>query len=254
MKEPLSLPTIKHIISVSSGKGGVGKSTIAFHLAHTLSDRKSLSVGLLDADIYGPSIPTLIGNNEVPSMKNNRFIPLMSSHLKTMSIGFLIDPKSPIIWRGLLVQKALRQLLEDVEWGELDLLIVDMPPGTGDIPLTLHQWVPLSGGIIVSISDPLSWADAYKGRQMLKKMSIPFMGYVENMSHVGCPHCHQSISLVEKSFVEAEAKKEGDPFLGSIPFDRSLRFGESLSKGNETLFSQIAENVLDFLKSKPGPS
>lgn len=250
MQEPLSLPTIKHIISVSSGKGGVGKSTIAFHLARILSEKPSLSVGLLDADIYGPSIPTLIGRTEPPGMQGNRFIPIPYNRLKVMSIGFLVDPKSPIIWRGLLVQKALRQLLKDVEWGNLDLLIVDMPPGTGDIPLTLHQWVPLAGGIIVSISDSLSWADAYKGRQMLKRMNIPFIGYIENMSALECPHCHQSIDLVHKSFIEEEAQKEEDCLLGSVPFDRSLRLGETLSKQSELILEPIAEKVLDFLKRR----
>jgi ATP-binding protein involved in chromosome partitioning len=249
MKSPLSLPSIRHIISVSSGKGGVGKSTVAFHLAHTLS-KQGLSVGLLDADIYGPSLPTFIESNTPPAIKNNQFIPLSFGPLKIMSIGFLVDPKSPIIWRGLLIQKALRQLLEDVEWGNLDLLMIDMPPGTGDIPLTMHQWVPLSGGIIVSISDLLSWSDAYKGRQMLKKMNIPFMGYIENMSSLECPHCHQSIDLVQESFIEAEARKEGDTFLGSIPFERSFRFGTALSTKSANAFEFIGKKVQEFLTAR----
>lgn len=247
MKSSISLPSIRHIISVSSGKGGVGKSTIAFHLAKTLS-KEGLSVGILDADIYGPSLPTLIGKTTLPPMQNDRFVPVTYESLKIMSMGFLVDPKSPIIWRGLLIQKALRQLLEDVEWGGLDLLIVDMPPGTGDIPLTFHQWVPLSGGIVISISDPLSWSDAYKGRQMLKRMNIPFIGYVENMSHLECPNCHKSIHLVKESFVESEAEKDGDVLLGSVPFDRSLRLGEELSKESQKIFQKISEKTQRFLE------
>jgi ATP-binding protein involved in chromosome partitioning len=246
MHHPLSL--VKNVISVSSGKGGVGKSTIAFHLAHTLIDDHSLRVGLLDADIHGPSLPTLMGLMEKPQIVENKIVPLLKDGLKAMSMGFLVDPQSALIWRGLMVQKAIKQLLFDVEWGNLDVLVIDMPPGTGDIPLTINQLVPLSGGIVVSTSDPLSLVDGVKGVAMLKKMGIPFWGFIENMAHLVCPQCETHISLSHDSLVEKEAVRVGDAFLGSIPFDQGLRFGGAMMASSKDAFKDIVRKVIPLLK------
>lgn len=243
-----SLSHIRNVISVSSGKGGVGKSTVAFHLARTLAEGHGLRVGLLDADIHGPSLPILMGDMGKPQLTGSKIQPFTKDGLRAMSMGFLIEPNSALIWRGLMVQKAIKQLLFDVAWGDLDVLLIDMPPGTGDIPLTINQWVPLAGGIVVSTSDPLSLADTIKGVQMLKKMGIPFWGFVENMSHIVCPHCQGDISLVHTSLVQEQARKEGDPFLGSIPFDRALRFGDEMTAPVHQAFKEITGKILPLLR------
>jgi len=244
-----SLSHIRNVISISSGKGGVGKSTVAFHLARTLVREYGLKVGLLDADIHGPSLPTLMGDMGTPSLTGSKIQPFMRDGLKAMSIGFLVEHNSALIWRGLMVQKAIKQLLFDVDWGDLDVLVVDMPPGTGDIPLTINQWVPLAGGVVVSTSDPLSLADTIKGVQMLKKMGIPFWGFIENMSHIVCPHCAEDISLVHASLVQEEAQKSGDPFLGSIPFDRGLRFGHEMASSVQQAFREITGKIVPLLRA-----
>lgn len=205
--------------------------------------RAGEKVGLLDADIHGPSVPTLMGIHEKPLMEGDQFLPFEREGVKAMSIGFLVDPRSALVWRGLMVQKAIRQLFSDVKWGDLDILIVDMPPGTGDIPLTINQWVPLSGGMIVATSDPLAMADAVKGAEMLKKMHVPLLGFIENMSHIDCPHCGGGVPLVEESLVSKEAKTQGVPLLGSIPFDKKLRMKGASSEIIEKIFDGIIKGL-----------
>lgn len=222
----LDLP-IRKIIAVASGKGGVGKSTVAINLAVALS-QQGLKVGLLDADIYGPSVPRLTGLNEKPAQdKNEQLVPLQAHGLKIMSIGFLIENEAPMIWRGPMVQTALYQMLRDVAWGTktdpLDVLIVDMPPGTGDAQLTLAQKVPLAGAVIVSTPQDLALIDARKGIEMFRKVNVPVLGIVENMSAYVCTHCGHEEHIFGHGGAKAEAEKIGVPFLGEIPLHASIR-------------------------------
>ena len=234
---------IQKIMMVSSAKGGVGKSTLAYHLAQTLSQQGRLKVGLLDADIHGSSLPTLMGIQKTPLMEEGKFLPHTKGGVKGMSMGFLVDPTQPIVWRGLMVQKALRQFFMDVSWGSLDLLIIDMPPGTGDIPLTLSKWIPMDGNLVVSTSDPLALSDAVRGARMSQKMGVPLLGFVENMALVSCPQCGEEISLGAGSSVEDISKAEGLPFLGSLPFDINLRTSTSLGVNTQRAILDLSEKV-----------
>src|SRR5574341_1754198 len=183
------MPTVKNIIGVASGKGGVGKTTVSVNLALALA-QSGAKVGLLDADIYGPSVPLMLGAAGQPVAEDGKILPLDRYGLRVMSVGYLLGDRSPVIWRGPLVAHAVRQLLHEVRWGELDYLIVDLPPGTGDAQLTLVQSVPLTGGIIVTTPSAVALLDAEKGLQMFTKVHVPVLGIVENMSYFVCPHCH----------------------------------------------------------------
>src|SRR5512136_1600157 len=181
-----ALNVIKHSIAIASGKGGVGKSTVAVNLAVALA-QTGASVGLLDADIYGPNVPTMIGVSRMPPPKNNRLVPAQAFGVKIMSIGFLVPPGQPLIWRGPMLHSAIRQFLADVEWGELDYLVIDLPPGTGDAQLSLAQSIPLSGGLIVTLPQAVSLEDAQRGLEMFRELNVPIMGVVENMSYLELP-------------------------------------------------------------------
>jgi ATP-binding protein involved in chromosome partitioning len=214
---------IRHMVAVASGKGGVGKSTTAVNLALGLQ-AIGLKAGILDADIYGPSQPRLLGLTGRPQVAGGRLLrPMQGYGLKVMSMGFLIDEGSPIIWRGPMVVSALTQMLRDVEWGELDVLVIDMPPGTGDVQLTMAQQVPLSGAIIVSTPQDLALIDARKGLSMFRKVDVPVLGIVENMSTFICPRCGERSDIFGHGGAEREAEKLGIPFLGGIPLHISIR-------------------------------
>ena len=217
------IPGVKHIIAVASGKGGVGKSTTAVNIALGLK-ALGLSVGILDADIYGPSIPRLMGISGRPQQIDGKLIRPMENHgLRTMSMGYLVDEGVAMIWRGPMIQSALLQMLREVAWGDLDVLVVDMPPGTGDAQLTMAQQVPLSGAVIVSTPQDLALIDARKGIAMFRKVEVPLLGLVENMSHFVCPNCGTSHDIFGHGGARAEAEKIGVPFLGEVPLAMTIR-------------------------------
>ena len=220
---PRMAPGIKHMIAVASGKGGVGKSTTAVNLALGLQ-AQGLKTGILDADIYGPSQPRLLGLTGRPEVANgNTLKPMEAYGLKAMSMGFLVDEGTPIIWRGPMVVSALTQMLRDVAWGELDVLVIDMPPGTGDVQLTIAQQVPLAGAIIVSTPQDLALIDARKGLNMFRKVEVPVLGIVENMSFFLCPKCGERSDIFGHDGAKLEAEKLGVPFLGGVPLHMDIR-------------------------------
>ena len=213
---------VRHIVAVASGKGGVGKSTTAANLAIALA-QEGWRVGLLDADVFGPSAPRLFGLSEKPEVKDQFLIPLVAYGVKVISIGLLIAEESPVVWRGPMVMSAVTQMLREVAWGELDALIVDMPPGTGDVQLTMAQSAPLSGAIIVSTPQDLALLDARRGIAMFDKVSIPVLGIIENMSYFICPHCQGRSDIFSHGGARHEAEKRGVPFLGEVPLDIAIR-------------------------------
>ncbi|MCC6475584.1 Mrp/NBP35 family ATP-binding protein [bacterium] len=213
--EPV-LPGVRTKIAVASGKGGVGKSTVAAGLALMLQ-KLGLEVGLADFDIYGPSVPTLFGIHEKPRVFDNKILPLDRNGLKLMSMGFLVEPETPMIWRGPMVHQAADQFLRDVNWGELDVLVVDLPPGTGDAQMTLSQRIQLDGAVIVSTPQDLALIDARKGVAMFQKMNVPILGIVENMSSFLCPHCNHESHIFGHGGAEAEARRLGVPLLAELP-------------------------------------
>jgi ATP-binding protein involved in chromosome partitioning len=223
MSKQSEIPGIAAVIAVASGKGGVGKSTTALNLALGLRDL-GLRVGLLDADIYGPSVPRLTGIREKPQLNDDRkMIPIPRFGLAIMSIGFLVEEDTAMIWRGPMVMSAITQMLRDVAWGTLDVLVVDMPPGTGDAQLTLAQNVPLKGAVIVSTPQDLSLIDARRGLAMFRKVNVPVLGIVENMSYFQCPHCGTHSDIFGHGGARHEAERLGVPFLGEIPLHISIR-------------------------------
>jgi ATP-binding protein involved in chromosome partitioning len=214
---------VKTIIAVASGKGGVGKSTTAVNLALGLRDI-GLSVGMLDADIYGPSVPKLLAIRGRPQTQGgNRLLPMDGYGLKVMSIGFLVEEETPMIWRGPMVMSALTQMLREVEWGTLDVMVVDMPPGTGDAQLTMAQQVPLAGAIIVSTPQDLALIDARRGIAMFRRTNVPVLGIVENMSTFICPSCGTRHDIFGHGGARHEAERLGVPFLGEVPLDMAIR-------------------------------
>jgi ATP-binding protein involved in chromosome partitioning len=223
MSKQSEIPGIAAVIAVASGKGGVGKSTTALNLALGLRDL-GLRVGLLDADIYGPSVPRLTGIHEKPALNADRkMIPIQRFGLAIMSIGFLVEEDTAMIWRGPMVMSAINQMLRDVAWGTLDVLVVDMPPGTGDAQLTLAQNVPLKGAVIISTPQDLSLIDARRGLAMFKKVNVPVLGIVENMSYFQCPQCGTRSDIFGHGGARHEAERLGVPFLGEIPLHMSIR-------------------------------
>jgi ATP-binding protein involved in chromosome partitioning len=217
------VPGVGAIIAVASGKGGVGKSTVAVNLALGLQ-ALGRKVGILDADIYGPSMPRLLGLKGRPEPLGGRMLkPLERYRLKVMSIGFLVEEDTPMIWCGPMVQSALVQMLREVAWGELDVLVVDMPPGTGDAQLTLAQQVPLAGAVIVSTPQDLALIDARKGLAMFQRVDVPVLGLVENMSYFVCPHCGERSDIFGHGGAEQEAARIGVPFLGNVPLHMKIR-------------------------------
>jgi ATP-binding protein involved in chromosome partitioning len=249
------VPHVRHIIAVASGKGGVGKSTVAVNLAVSIAQRGS-RVGLLDADIYGPSVPMMFGARELRpeiNRETERLVPLERFGVRFMSLGSLFDPEAAVVWRGPMVMKAVEQLLRDVEWGELDLLVVDMPPGTGDAQLTLSQKVNLSGALIVTTPQDVALADAIKGVAMFRKVEVPVIGIVENMSYFQCPHCSGRTEIFGHGGGRKQAERLGVPFLGEVPLEPDVRNSGDLGEpvcatgGNSPAriaFAEIADRVL----------
>ena len=220
---PAGIPGVAAIIAVASGKGGVGKSTTAVNLALGLRDL-GLKVGILDADIYGPSMPKLLAIRERPqTVGGTRLKPITRHGMAVMSIGFLIEEETPMIWRGPMVMSALTQMLREVEWGTLDVMVVDMPPGTGDAQLTMAQQVPLKGAVIVSTPQDLALIDARRGIAMFRKVNVPVLGIVENMSYFLCPHCGGRTEIFGHGGARAEAERLNVPFLGEVPLDMEIR-------------------------------
>ena len=219
----IDVPGVKHIIAVASGKGGVGKSTTAVNLALGLV-ANGVRTGLLDADIYGPSMPRMLDVKDKPeSIDGKALRPIERYGLRTMSIGYIVNEDTPMIWRGPMVSSALEQMLRDVQWGELDVLVVDMPPGTGDAQLTLAQRVALSGAVIVSTPQDIALVDARKGLNMFRKVAVPVLGFVENMSFFLCPHCGERSEIFGHGGARLEAEKLGVPFLGEVPLHLDIR-------------------------------
>jgi ATP-binding protein involved in chromosome partitioning len=227
---------VRAIVAVASGKGGVGKSTVAANLALGMR-ANGLRVGVLDADIYGPSMPRMLGIFGKPSMVDSKTLrPMENYGLKCMSIGFLVPEDTPMIWRGPMVMSALQQMLRDVDWGELDVMIVDMPPGTGDAQLTMAQQVALAGAVIVSTPQDIALIDARKGLAMFQKVNVPVLGIVENMSYFLCPHCGGRTDIFSHGGARREAARLGTDFLGEVPLDLAIR--ETSDDGRPITVSQ----------------
>ncbi len=257
----VGVPGVEAIIAVASGKGGVGKSTTAVNLALGLS-ALGLKVGILDADIYGPSMPKLLAIRERPqTLGGTRLKPITRYGLTVMSIGFLIDEETPMIWRGPMVISALTQMLREVEWGALDVMVVDMPPGTGDAQLTMAQQVPLKGAVIVSTPQDLALIDARRGIAMFRRVNVPVLGIVENMSYFLCPQCGTRSDIFGHGGARREAERLGVPFLGEVPLHMTIR--EKSDAGlpvvatepdgpHAAIYRDIAAKVRDQLKGGPG--
>ena len=248
----------KNIIAVASGKGGVGKSTTAINIALSLS-KLNYNVGILDADIYGPSLPKLTGINNKPKINRKKIIPHIAFGLQVMSIGYLVPEDTATIWRGPMVMGAIERLLIDVKWANLDFLIIDMPPGTGDAQLTLSQRVQLTGAIIVSTPQDLSLIDARKGLNMFKKVKVPILGIIENMSYFECHNCKTKHAIFGNGGVKTEAERLGITFLNAIPLDISLR--TTSDEGNPILnkepnnpiskkYMEIGYKILNYIEKK----
>ncbi|GBD93989.1 septum site-determining protein MinD [bacterium BMS3Abin05] len=218
------LENVSNKIAITSGKGGVGKSTVALNLAIAIA-KQGKKVGLLDSDVYGPNLPMMAGVNAKPEVKDEKLVPFDVHHIKLMSLGFLLPEDTPLIWRGPLVAKAVEQLLRDVAWGDLDYFIIDMPPGTGDVQLSIAQLLDLSGAVIVTTPQDVALADAVKGVVMYQKVNVPVIGIIENMSNFVCPHCGRRTDIFGHGGGEKESKRLGVPFLGEIPLDVEIRIG-----------------------------
>jgi ATP-binding protein involved in chromosome partitioning len=252
---PESVAGVRHIIAIASGKGGVGKSTTAANLAIAMA-QEGWRVGLLDADVFGPSAPRLFGLNEKPKIEQSFLVPLVAYGVKVISIGLMIDEEAPVVWRGPMVMSAVTQLLREVAWGELDCLVVDMPPGTGDVQLTMAQSAPLAGAIIVSTPQDLALIDARRGIAMFEKVKIPVLGIIENMSYFICPHCQGRSDIFAHGGARHEAEKRGVAFLGEVPLDPQIRetsdagrpIVASAPEGpHARVFRSIARAVIDRL-------
>ena len=220
--KPTLLPDVRYVVAVASGKGGVGKSTTAVNLAVAFA-QAGHRVGLLDADVYGPSLPRMLGLSGKPPVKDGKMQPIAVWGLKAMSVGLLVDADAAMIWRGPMVMSALEQMMSQVEWGALDVMVVDMPPGTGDAQLTMAQRVSLAGAVIVSTPQDIALIDARRGVRMFEKVMVPVLGVVENMSSFACPHCGETTHLFGHGGARLEAQKLGVPFLGEVPLLLDIR-------------------------------
>jgi ATP-binding protein involved in chromosome partitioning len=254
--------TAKSVVLVGSGKGGVGKSTIAAALAYGLQ-RAGCAVGLVDADVYGPSIPQLLGVEGRPEVVDNRIQPIEKDGMKVMSMGFLIPPGEAVVWRGPMLHGAITQFLRDTAWGDLDYLIIDMPPGTGDIALTLSQLLPLTGAVVVCTPQQVALLDAMKAIAMFRKVHIPILGMVENMSGFICPECHKQYDIFGRGGAEQAAREQGVPFLGAVPINIGIRLrgdagsirdvftDETIREPLEHLTMELARGLAEKVREQP---
>ncbi|MGE0641837.1 MAG: P-loop NTPase [Thermoanaerobaculia bacterium] len=258
-RNPHLIPEVGAVVAVASGKGGVGKSTVAANLAVSLA-RTGLAVGLLDVDIYGPSVPTMFGIDERPVVIGSRIRPFEKYGIKLMSLGFILDVDTPVIWRGPMVMKAIEQMLGDVDWGALDVMVLDMPPGTGDAQLTVLQKIAVAGAVIVTTPQDVALVDARKGLAMFRKMEVPVLGIVENMSVFVCPHCGGESHIFRSGGGERTARELDTPFLGGVPLDAAIAEGgdagrpivvEQPDGPHGRAFSAIAGAVRAALASRP---
>ena len=225
MPQPMAIPGVAKIIAVGSGKGGVGKTTVAVNLAIALA-KLGHRVGLVDADIYGPNVPLMMGSNQQPKVtEGNMILPNLTHGIKTISVGYISPGDKPLMMRGPMLHQIVRQFLQQVDWGELDYLVIDLPPGTGDVVLSLVQTVPLTGAIVVSTPSDVSLEDARKALEMFAQVNVTVLGIVENMSHFTCPHCNHQIDIFSKGGAERTATQFNVPFLGAIELIPSIREG-----------------------------
>ncbi len=222
---PAAIPGVRSIVAIGSGKGGVGKTTLAVNLAIALA-RLGRRVGLIDADIYGPNVPLMLGTTRQPRVReNNQIEPNLAHGVKVISIGFISPGDKPLVMRGPMLHQIIRQFLQQVDWGELDILLIDLPPGTGDVVISLVQTVPLTGAIVVSTPSDVSLQDARKAIEMFHQVNVEVLGIVENMSHFTCPHCHKEIDIFSRGGAERTAKQFNIPFLGSVELLPEIRHG-----------------------------
>src|SRR5882724_1989131 len=259
--EKLPLPGIKHIIAVSSGKGGVGKSTVAVNIAVALA-QQGFKVGLMDSDVYGPNVPIMMGATGKPVTGNNKVFPLMAYGVKVMSIGIIQPGEKPVVWRGPMLHGVVKQFLQDVEWGTLDYLLVDMPPGTGDVQLSLAQIVPVSGAILVTTPQEVSMTDVRKATNMFLQVQVPILGMVENMSYFLCPNCTERHEIFGHGGGHELARTFAVPFLGEVPLSIGIREGGdegvpvvagAPSSIQGQAFIQIAMNVVEQVRELSTP-
>ncbi len=260
-RDPQLVPGVRNIVAVASGKGGVGKSTVASNLAVSMA-RMGRKVGLLDADIYGPSQPTMFGVHGRPRVEGQKMLPFESHGVQLMSLGFLVQMDTPVIWRGPMVMRALEQMLGDVAWGELDDLILDLPPGTGDAQLTLTQRVPLSGAVIVTTPQDVALIDARKGLAMFRKVNVPVIGIIENMSGFSCPCCGEVTDVFKRGGGERTAELLETAFLGKIPLDPAIVEGgdsgvpivvSEPEGAHAAAFTAVAQAVVDEVARRSPP-
>lgn len=256
---PTPLPGVANIVAIGSGKGGVGKTTIAVNLAVALA-KLGFRIGLIDADIYGPNVPLMLGTSQQPRvLANNQIEPNVAHGIKVISVGFISPGDKPLVMRGPMLHQIIRQFLQQVEWGELDFLLVDLPPGTGDVVISLVQTVSLTGAVVVSTPSDVSLQDARKALEMFHQVNVEVLGIVENMSHFTCPHCHEEIDIFSKGGAERMAKQFNVDFLGSIELDPEIRqggdkglpvalLGEDSSKAKE--FYSVARQVAELAKAQ----
>lgn len=248
---PFPLPGVNNIVAIGSGKGGVGKTTVAVNLAVALA-KMGYRTGLLDGDVYGPNVPLMMNTSAQPRvLGENRIEPLMNFGVKVISVGFLNPGDKPLVWRGPMLHSIVRQFLQQVEWGELDYLIVDLPPGTGDVVISLFQTVPLTGAVVVSTPSDVSLQDGRKAIEMFRTARVDILGLVENMSHFVCPHCHHEIDIFSKGGVARTAEQFGVPFLGSIELDPDIRKGGDSGKPAvlEGESSPHAKSLFEFARN-----
>jgi len=266
-QERISIPGVKNLVAVASGKGGVGKTTVAVNLALALQ-RMGASVGLLDADVYGPNVPLMLGTEEQPQALSEReILPVEAQGLKMISMGLLVPGDKPMIWRGPMLHSAIRQFLYSVLWGELDYLIVDLPPGTGDVQLTLIQSVPVTGAVLVTTPSIVALADVRKAIEMFRQVNVEVLGVVENMSYFVCPHCSERVDVFGYGEGRRTAEQFSVPFLGEIEIDPRIRIGGDTGKpvaalgdnapGASSLYAMaraVAARVSEVAAAGPGPS
>jgi ATP-binding protein involved in chromosome partitioning len=240
----LPIRGVKNLIAIGSGKGGVGKTTVSVNLAIALA-RQGLSIGLMDADVYGPNVPLMMGINKTPLAVGERIQPLESHGVKLMSMGFLNPGDKPLVWRGPMLHGVIQQFIRGVDWGELDYLLIDLPPGTGDVQLTLLQTAPVTGAIVVTTPSAVSLEDARKAVHMFEQVKVAILGIVENMSYLQCPHCSDRIDLFGHGGGKTTAEKMGVHFLGELPVDPKVRIG-----GDSGSPVALQESVFDELSKK----